>query len=192
MQNQPMQDTFIEKPSSAANETLEDYTLRYAPYSFRRWSPKVVAITALGGIAYLADFSIGAGIGMTYGTTNAIFSILFAALIIFLTGLPLAYYAARYNIDLDLITRGVGFGYFGSVLTSIIFASFTLFSSLSKVLSWLKAYCLGSNSFMDGLSHFYYYGYSIGHLWDESLKYFTSLDHTYLVDLNDWPCCLFD
>ena len=47
MQNQPMQDTFIEKPSSAANETLEDYTLRYAPYSFRRWSPKVVAITAL-------------------------------------------------------------------------------------------------------------------------------------------------
>lgn len=30
-----------------------------------------------------------------------------------------------YNIDLDLITRGAGFGYFGSVITSIIFASFT-------------------------------------------------------------------
>ena len=55
MQNQPMQDTFIEKPSSAANETLEDYTLRYAPYSFRRWSPKVVAITALGGIGRIRD-----------------------------------------------------------------------------------------------------------------------------------------
>ncbi len=109
----------------AVNETLEDYTLRYAPHSFRRWSPKVVAITALGGIAYLADFSIGASIGMSYGTTNAVFSILFAAIIIFLTGIPLAYYAARYNIDLDLITRGAGFGYIGSVLTSIIFASFT-------------------------------------------------------------------
>ncbi|MBV6574552.1 allantoin permease, partial [Acinetobacter baumannii] len=57
--------------------------------------------------------------------TNAVFSILFAAIIIFLTGIPLAYYAARYNIDLDLITRGAGFGYIGSVLTSIIFASFT-------------------------------------------------------------------
>ena len=113
------------KPNNAANETLEDYTLRYAPHSFRRWSPKVVAITALGGIAYLADFSIGASIGMTYGTTNAIYSILFAAIIIFITGIPLAYYAARYNIDLDLITRGAGFGYFGSVITSIIFASFT-------------------------------------------------------------------
>lgn len=115
-----------EKPTDqSAHETLEDYTLRYAPYSFRRWSPKVVAITALGGIAYLADFSIGASIGMTYGTTNAFYSILFAALIIFITGIPLSYYAARYNIDLDLITRGAGFGYFGSVITSIIFASFT-------------------------------------------------------------------
>lgn len=125
MQNQYTTDILTEKPASAANETLEDYTLRYAPHSFRRWSPKVVAITALGGIAYLADFSIGASIGMAYGTTNAFFSILFAAIIIFLTGIPLAYYAARYNIDLDLITRGAGFGYFGSVLTSIIFASFT-------------------------------------------------------------------
>ncbi|WP_353172870.1 purine-cytosine permease family protein [Acinetobacter rudis] len=112
-------------PDKATNETLEDYTLRYTPHSFRRWSPRVVAITALGGIAYLADFSIGATIGMAYGTSNAIYAILFAAIIIFITGIPLAYYAARYNIDLDLITRGAGFGYFGSVITSIIFASFT-------------------------------------------------------------------
>ena len=107
------------------NQQFEDYTLRYVPQSFRKWSPSVVAITALGGIAYLADFSIGASIGTLYGTQNAIYSILLAAIIIFITGLPLAYYAARYNIDLDLITRGCGFGFYGSVLTSIIFASFT-------------------------------------------------------------------
>ncbi|MDO5652311.1 MAG: allantoin permease [Moraxella sp.] len=111
--------------NSAVNETLEDYTLRYAPHSFRKWSPKVVAVTALGGIAYLADFSIGASIGLAYGTSNAILAILFAALIIFLTGIPVSYYAARYNIDLDLISRGAGFGYYGTVITSLIFASFT-------------------------------------------------------------------
>ncbi|WP_424820827.1 purine-cytosine permease family protein [Salinisphaera sp.] len=110
---------------AAKNETLEDYTLRYAPHSFRRWGPATVAITALGGIAYLADFSIGASIAISYGTANAILAILFAAALIFVTGLPLAYYAARYNIDLDLITRGSGFGYYGSVLTAVIFASFT-------------------------------------------------------------------
>lgn len=113
------------KGSKPADETLEDYTLRYAPRSFRRWSPAVVSITALGGIAYLADFSIGATIGLAHGTQNALLGIALAALVIFLTGLPIAYYCARYNIDLDLLTRGSGFGYYGSVLTSIIFASFT-------------------------------------------------------------------
>ncbi len=49
---------------------------------------------------------------------------MFAA-VIFVTGFPLAFYAARYNIDLDLITRGSGFGYYGSVVTNVIFATFT-------------------------------------------------------------------
>ncbi|MFF4849545.1 purine-cytosine permease family protein [Streptomyces sp. NPDC001194] len=109
----------------AVKETLEDYTLRFAPRSYRRWTPMVVATTALGGIAYMADFSIGAGIGLAHGTGNALVAIAVAAVVIFITGFPLAYYGARYNIDLDLITRGSGFGYYGSVVTSVIFASFT-------------------------------------------------------------------
>ncbi|GAA2791702.1 allantoin permease [Saccharopolyspora taberi] len=115
----------VAEKAQAVRETLEDYTLRFAPRGYRRWRPGVVATTALGGIAYLADFSIGAGIGLSYGTLNALVAILVAAAIIFVTGLPLAYYGARYNIDLDLITRGSGFGYYGSVLTSVIFGSFT-------------------------------------------------------------------
>ncbi|MEU7732184.1 allantoin permease [Streptomyces griseus] len=110
----------------AVRETLEDYTLRFAPRAYRRWTPMVVATTALGGIAYMADFSIGAGIAMAHGTGNALVAITVAAALIFITGFPLAYYAARYNIDLDLITRGSGFGYYGSVLTGVIFASFTV------------------------------------------------------------------
>ncbi|MCU1567450.1 MAG: permease for cytosine/purines uracil thiamine allantoin, partial [Pseudarthrobacter sp.] len=110
---------------NATKESLEDYTLRFAPRSYRKWSAGVVATSALGGIAYLADFSIGANIGIAYGTVNAIFGIVVAAVIIFATGFPLAYYAARYNIDLDLITRGSGFGYYGSVVTNVIFATFT-------------------------------------------------------------------
>ncbi|NMO93790.1 cytosine permease [Actinomycetospora sp. TBRC 11914] len=113
-------------PSGAkANETLEDYTLRFAPRSYRRWSTGMVAVSALGGIAYLADFAIGANIGISYGTVNALWGILVFAVVIFLSGFPLAYYAARYNLDLDLITRGSGFGYYGSVVTNVIFATFT-------------------------------------------------------------------
>ncbi|MBI3214727.1 MAG: hypothetical protein HYZ38_12945 [Mycobacterium sp.] len=110
---------------TATKETLEDYTLRFAPRSYRKWSTRVVGISALGGIAYLADFAIGANIGISYGTTNALWGIAIFAVVIFVTGFPLAYYAARYNIDLDLITRGSGFGYYGSVVTNVIFATFT-------------------------------------------------------------------
>src|SRR5215204_4585374 len=110
---------------TATKETLEDYTLRFAPRSYRKWSTGVVGISALGGIAYLADFAIGANIGISYGTTNALWGIAVFAVVVFVTGFPLAYYAARYNMDLDLITRGSGFGYYGSVVTNVIMATFT-------------------------------------------------------------------
>jgi purine-cytosine permease-like protein len=108
-----------------SNATLEDYSLRYAPRSFRKWTPYVVATTALGGIAYLADFAIGGSIALANGFSSAVAAILLAALIIFLTGIPISYYSAKYAIDMDLLTRGAGFGYLGSTLTSLIYASFT-------------------------------------------------------------------
>lgn len=110
--------------SWAGQDTIEDFSLRYAPKSFRKWSPMACAVAALGGIAYLADYSIGASIAVTQGSASAVIAIIVAAVTIFLTGVPIAYYAAKYNIDMDLLTRGAGFGYFGSTLTSLIYASF--------------------------------------------------------------------
>ncbi|MFK4807084.1 purine-cytosine permease family protein [Microbacterium sp. ZW CA_36] len=110
---------------AAAEDSLEDYAFRYVPRSFRRWSAGSIGVTALGSIAFLADFSIGASGGIEHGTNNAVLGILFASITIFIVGLPIAYYAARYNLDLDLIARGSGFGYYGSSITTVIFAVFT-------------------------------------------------------------------
>jgi purine-cytosine permease-like protein len=110
----------------AASENREDYSLRFAAHSFRRWSPFVVATTALGGIAYLADFAIGASIVLSYGFASGVLAILAAAVIIFVTGVPIASACAKYGVDMDLLTRGAGFGYFGSTLTSLVYASFTV------------------------------------------------------------------
>ena len=60
-----------------------------------------------------------------YGFTNTAIAVLVVSVIIFLTGLPIAYYAARYGVDIDLLSRGAGFGYIGSTITSLIYASFT-------------------------------------------------------------------
>lgn len=108
-----------------SNPVLEDYALRYAPRSFRNWSIFSVASAALGGIAYLADFAIGGSITISSGFSNAFWAILTGAVIIFLTGLPIAYYSSKYNVDMDLLTRGAGFGYLGSTITSLVYASFT-------------------------------------------------------------------
>src|SRR5947207_14255880 len=108
------------------NPVLEDYSLRYAPRSFRKWGTYATATAALGGIAYLADYAIGADIALNHGGFfNALWAILIAAVVIFLTGIPISYYSARYNIDMDLLTRGAGFGFLGSTITSLIYASFT-------------------------------------------------------------------
>ena len=93
---------------NSKREKTEDYTSRYAPRSYRRWGSASVATTALGGMAYLADFAIGAGIGLNYGTINALIAIVLAAGLIFITALPLAYYSARYNLDLDLVITELG------------------------------------------------------------------------------------
>ncbi len=108
-----------------ANETLEDYSLRYTAKRARRWSAGWVANTALGIVSFLALEAIGGTITLSYGFTNAMWAILVVGAIIFLSGLPLAYYAARDGIDIDLLTRGAGFGYIGSTISSLVYASFT-------------------------------------------------------------------
>lgn len=108
-----------------ANETMEDYSLRYAAKSFRKWSPFTISNTALGGISFLALEAIGGTITLNYGFVNAFPAIVAVSILVFIINLPIAYYSSRYNIDIDLLTRGAGFGYIGSTITSLIYAGFT-------------------------------------------------------------------
>ncbi|CAN5343405.1 ATP-binding protein [soil metagenome] len=114
-----------------ADETIEDYALRYTPHSFRKWSALRVANTALGATSFLALEAIGASIALDYGFYNAFWAIVLVSVFIFLTSVPIGIYAARYAVDIDLLTRGSGFGYLGSTFSSLIYASFTfIFFSL--------------------------------------------------------------
>ncbi|WP_029005536.1 hybrid sensor histidine kinase/response regulator [Azorhizobium doebereinerae] len=129
------------------NETLEDYALRFTAKSARRWSAFRVANTALGAISFLALEAIGGAVTLSYGFTNAAAGILVVSLIIFLTGLPISYYAAKFGVDIDLLTRGAGFGYIGSTVTSLIYASFTFtfifFAIEAAILALALEMCLG-------------------------------------------------
>jgi len=107
------------------NESIEDYALRYSPSSFRKWSPATIAHTLIGTNSALSYEAIGALLLLDYGFGNAIWALVFSAILIFAVSWPISHYSARYNIDMDLLTRAAGFGYVGSTFTSLIYASFT-------------------------------------------------------------------
>lgn len=108
-----------------ANESIEDYALRFTPSAFRKWSIFRVSNTALSAISFLVLEAIGGTMAVNYGAVNSLWAILAVGLIIFLTALPISFYAAKYGLDMDLLTRGAGFGYIGSTISSFIYASFT-------------------------------------------------------------------
>lgn len=131
--------------SWVASETMEDYALRYTPQRFRKWSTFRVANTAFGAASFLILEAVGATLLVQYGFMNAFWAILVTGLIIFLAGLPISIYAARYGVDMDLLTRGAGFGYIGSTLTSLIYASFTFifFALEAAVMAYALELALG-------------------------------------------------
>ena len=124
---------------------MEDYALRFAPQRFRKWSEWRVANTAFGAASFLILEAVGATLLVQYGFANAFWAILATGLIIFLAGLPISIYAARYGVDMDLLTRGAGFGYIGSTITSLIYASFTFifFALEAAVMAYALELALG-------------------------------------------------
>src|ERR1700712_5977014 len=86
--------------SWVAQESLEDYALRYTPQSFRKWSEMRVANTAFGAASFLVLEAVGATLLVQYGFVNAFWAILATGLVIALAGWPIAGYAARHGLDM--------------------------------------------------------------------------------------------
>ncbi|OWV79376.1 hybrid sensor histidine kinase/response regulator [Rhizobium sp. R635] len=128
-----------------ANQTLEDYALRFTAKSARHFSSERISQTAIGAISFLALEAIGAAITLSYGTTNAFYAIIVASIAMLAIGLPISRYAIRHGVDIDLLTRGAGFGYIGSTITSLIYASFTfmLFAIEASIMSGALELTLG-------------------------------------------------
>ncbi len=127
------------------NQTLEDYALRFTAKSARRFSSRRISQTAIGAISFLALEAIGGAITLSYGTANAFVAILVGSIVILFIGIPISRYAMRYGVDIDLLTRGAGFGYIGSTVTSLIYASFTflLFAIEASIMSGALDYAFG-------------------------------------------------
>ena len=128
-----------------ANQTLEDFALRFTAKSARRWSTLRVAQTAIGAVSFLALEAIGGTVTLTAGFETAVAAIAAVGFLIILTSLPISYHAARAGLDIDLLTRGAGFGYIGSTITSLIYATFTFifFAIEAAIMATALELCFG-------------------------------------------------
>src|SRR6266700_225747 len=85
-----------------ANETLEDYALRFTAKNARRWSSLRVANTAIGAISFLALEAIGGAITVNYGLTLFI-----GYVVISLVVIPLVTHGITFISRLQLWTQPV-------------------------------------------------------------------------------------
>ncbi|WEK06044.1 MAG: ATP-binding protein [Candidatus Devosia phytovorans] len=128
-----------------ANQTFEDFALRFTANKVRRWSVGRIANTAIGAVSFLALEAIGGALTLNYGFSTTAWAVLCTCLVIFLLGIPISYNAAKYGVDIDLLTRGAGFGYLGSTITSLIYASFTFifFAIEAAIMATALELCFG-------------------------------------------------
>ena len=66
---------------------------------------------------------MGSVMALSYGAGNAMISSAYAIIVAGILGTVIAYLSAKSGMNVNLLSRGVGFGYIGSSLTSLIYAS---------------------------------------------------------------------
>src|SRR5579875_2527835 len=89
----------------ADNEKMEDFSLRYTPSSFRKWSPWMVFLTCMVGMSAMAGYALDAAYVNGYGFGNAVLGFGVATAFTVPLTLTIAFSLARHHIDIDLLTR---------------------------------------------------------------------------------------
>lgn len=103
---------------------FDDYPLQSVPEEARTISPCRLGMTAFGSMSFLAQESMGAMISMQFGFLHLLLALAVSAVAIMLLSVPVVRVATRQHIDIDLISRGCGFGYLGASLSSFIYAGY--------------------------------------------------------------------
>ena len=103
-------------------ERREDYALRYVPEHYRQWGWASLTGVMVGVATAMFFLAWGGELITSYGTTDLLLGMLFGT--VFIGGLAFIFatIASRTGLDSDLITRGAGFGFLGSAITSLIYS----------------------------------------------------------------------
>ncbi|MCW2873190.1 hypothetical protein [Actinacidiphila oryziradicis] len=103
-------------------ERREDYALRHVPAGYRRWGAMSLTGVMMGVATAMFFLAWGGQLATAYGTVNTVIGMVVGTVFIGGVAFILARISSATGLDSDLITRGSGFGFMGSAITSLIYS----------------------------------------------------------------------
>ncbi len=101
----------------------DDYSLDKVPRDKRTMGWFSVTNIAFGIATAIFYFQMGSVMALQFGAMNAIISATYAIIVAGILGTFIAYLSAKSGMNVNLLSRGGGFGYIGASLTSFIYAT---------------------------------------------------------------------
>ncbi|MEH7344332.1 allantoin permease [Bacillus sp. JJ1532] len=112
---------WFEGPTNTSKaENIEDYAIRKIP-SHYRWPIPAIIMVLIGNSTALYFYMFGVNLAYTVGWPWMLLPILYFFLGSSLIGMVMINLASKEGLTIDLMTRGMGFGYLGSAVTSLIY-----------------------------------------------------------------------
>ncbi|TMN22734.1 purine-cytosine permease family protein [Lentibacillus cibarius] len=104
-------------------EADTDYSLNKVPREKRNMGWLSITNITFGIATAIFYFQMGSVMALQFGAANAIISAIYAIIVAGILGTFIAYLSAKSGMNVNLLSRGGGFGYIGASLTSLIYAS---------------------------------------------------------------------
>ncbi|MFD1064753.1 purine-cytosine permease family protein [Oceanobacillus locisalsi] len=113
----------------------DDYSLGRVPVHKRNMGWLSITNITFGIATAIFYFQMGSVMALQFGAINAIISATYAIVVAGILGTFIAYLSAKSGMNVNLLSRGGGFGYIGASLTSFIYATnFIMYCALEGLI----------------------------------------------------------
>src|SRR5690625_4750498 len=113
----------------------DDYSLDRVPRGKRNMGWLSITNITFGIATAIFYFQMGSIMALQFGAVNALISAVYAIIVAGILGTFIAYLSAKSGMNVNLLSRGGGFGYIGASLTSFIYATnFIMYCALEGLI----------------------------------------------------------
>src|SRR5699024_1734362 len=112
-----------------------DHSLSKVPYDERKMGWLSITNITFDIATAIFNFQIGVLMELQFDAINVLLPAVFAFMVVGIMGTVIVYLSARSGMNVNLMSRGGGFGYIGASLTSLIYASnFIMYCALEGMI----------------------------------------------------------